>query len=83
MSSHELEVELEAQLEQTEAKNKELRSANYRLQMDLQSLRVGTISPWMVHFSSSHVRLPCYVVSKMQVFYVLFWDGLLTNDPPY
>ncbi|KAI0222217.1 Nuclear distribution protein nudE-like 1 [Lamellibrachia satsuma] len=39
VSSHELEAELEAQLEQTESKNKELRSANYRLQMDLQSLR--------------------------------------------
>ena len=51
MSSHELEVELEAQLEQTEAKNKELRSANYRLQMDLQSLRVGVVVPLMGDFS--------------------------------
>ena len=47
MSSHELETELEAQLEQTEVKNKELRSANYRLQMDVQSLRVGGQGSWV------------------------------------
>ena len=41
VSSHELEEELEAQLEQAEAKGKELTAANYRLQVNVQALRVG------------------------------------------
>lgn len=41
ISSRELEAELEAQLEQQENKNRELLSANQRLQMELDSARVS------------------------------------------
>ena len=43
MSSRELEAELEAQLEQAEVKNKELLSANGRLTMEVEMLRVCTV----------------------------------------
>ncbi|KAK2160804.1 hypothetical protein LSH36_127g18066 [Paralvinella palmiformis] len=39
ISSHELEAELEASLEQTDSKNKELTAAKFRLEMELESLR--------------------------------------------
>ena len=41
LSSRELEAELEAQLEQAEGKNKELLSANGRLTMEVEMLRVS------------------------------------------
>ena len=41
LSSRELEAELEAQLEQVEVKAKELTSANSRLTMEVEMLRVG------------------------------------------
>jgi len=40
-SSHELEAELETQLEAAETKNKELVAANSRLAMDIDGLRVS------------------------------------------
>lgn len=46
MSSRELEAELEAQLEQAEVKNKELLSANGRLNMEVEMLRVRIVNRW-------------------------------------
>lgn len=40
-SSRELEAELEAQLEQTEARNRELKSLSARLQLESDSLKVS------------------------------------------
>lgn len=40
-SSRELETELEAQLLQTETRNKELKALSSRLQLDCESLKVG------------------------------------------
>ena len=41
LSSQELEAELEAALEQTEGKNKELNATRCRLEMEVDSLRVS------------------------------------------
>lgn len=44
-SSQELEAEMEMQLDQAEKKMKEYKSQNERLQLELESLRVGTPNP--------------------------------------
>ena len=45
-SSRELEAELETQIEQLEAKKKELLSANSRLQLENENLRVSLAGRW-------------------------------------
>ncbi len=44
LSSRELEAELEAQLEQVEVKAKELTSANSRLTMEVEMLKVSVVN---------------------------------------
>lgn len=53
ISSRELELELEAQLEQADGKNKELLSANQRLQMELETVR----EKFEEHQSGTHKQL--------------------------